>query len=133
MLQYFLISFCLKWFICFWPQWVFVSVPGLSLVVASEDCSPLWCPGFLLRWLLSLQSMGSRHTGFGSYIPWLSTCNSQSKLLCSMCDLPGPGIDPVSPAVVGGFLNTGLPGKSKNFLISLKEKISLPFPCLFFN
>ena len=57
----------------------------------------------------------------------------QTKLLCSMCDLPGPGIDPVSPAVVGGFLNTRLPGKSKDFLISLKEKISLPFPCLFFN
>ena len=106
---------------------------GLSLVVTSEDYSPLWCTGFLLWWLLLLQSMGSRHTGFHSYILWLSSCSSQTKLLCSMCDLPGPGIDLVSPAVAGGSLNSGLPGKSKNFLISLKEKISLPFPSLFFN
>ena len=28
-------------------------------------------------------------------------------------DLPGPGIEPVSPALAGGFLTPGLPGKSK--------------------
>ena len=44
---------------------------GLSLVVTSEDYSPLWCTGFLLWWLLLLQSMGSRHTGFHS-----SSCGS---------------------------------------------------------
>ena len=26
--------------------------------------------------------------------------------------IPGPGIEPVSPALVGGFLTTGPPGKS---------------------
>ena len=29
-----------------------------------------------------------------------------------MCDLPGPGIEPVSPALAGGFLTTASPGKS---------------------
>ena len=29
-----------------------------------------------------------------------------------MWDLPGPGIEPVSPALAGGFLTTAPPGKS---------------------
>ena len=29
-----------------------------------------------------------------------------------MWDLPGPGIESVSPALAGGFLTTGPPGKS---------------------
>ena len=29
-----------------------------------------------------------------------------------MWDLPGPGIEPVSPALAGGFLTTGPLGKS---------------------
>ena len=29
-----------------------------------------------------------------------------------MCDLPGPGIEPMSPALAGGFLTTVSPGKS---------------------
>ena len=29
-----------------------------------------------------------------------------------MWDLPGPGIEPVSPALAGGFLTTGPPGKA---------------------
>ena len=29
-----------------------------------------------------------------------------------MWDLPGPGIEPVCPALAGGFLTTGPPGKS---------------------
>ena len=28
-----------------------------------------------------------------------------------MWDLPGPGVEPVSPALTGKFLTTGLPGK----------------------
>ena len=30
-----------------------------------------------------------------------------------MWDLPGPGIEPVSPALAGGFLTAAPPGKSK--------------------
>ena len=32
-----------------------------------------------------------------------------------MWDLPGPGLEPVSPALVGGFLTTVPPGKSFTF------------------
>ena len=37
---------------------------GSSLPCAG--CSSLWCPGFSLRWLLLLQSTGSRCVGFSS-------------------------------------------------------------------
>ena len=32
-----------------------------------------------------------------------------------MWDLPGPGLEPVSPALAGGFLTTAPPGKSERF------------------
>ena len=53
-------------FIYFWLHWVFVTVRRLSLVVVSGGYSLLRCMGFSLRWLLLLQSMGSRCAGFSS-------------------------------------------------------------------
>ena len=35
-----------------------------------------------------------------------------------MWDLPGPGLEPVSPALAGGFLTTAPPGKSYIFTIT---------------
>ena len=32
-------------------------------------------------------------------------------MLCGMWDLPGPGLEPMSPALAGGFLTTAPPGK----------------------
>ncbi|KAJ8777491.1 hypothetical protein J1605_014381 [Eschrichtius robustus] len=39
-------------------------------------------------------------------------CGLLIALLCGMWDLPGPGLEPVSPALAGGFLTTAPPGKS---------------------
>ena len=41
----------------------------------------------------------------------LSSCGSRAQLLCGMWDLPRPGLEPVSPALAGGFLTTVPPGK----------------------
>ena len=49
---------------CFWLRWVFVTAPGLSLVVVSGGYSWLWCINFSLQWLLLWQRTGSRHPGF---------------------------------------------------------------------
>ena len=92
----------------FWLRWVFVTACGLSLVVASRGYSSLRCAGFSLQWLLLLRSMGSRHTGF-------SSCGAWALLLRGMWDPPGPGLEPVSPALAGGFLITVPPGKSQRF------------------
>ena len=52
----------------------------------------------------SFRSTGSRRTGF-------SRCGSQAELLHGSWNLPGPRIEPVSPALVGRFLSTAPPGK----------------------
>ena len=41
----------------------------------------------------------------------LRSCGAWAELLCGMWDLPGPGIEPVSPALADGFLTTAPPGK----------------------
>ena len=41
----------------------------------------------------------------------LSSCGSRAQLLCSMWDLPGPGLEPVYPALAGRFSTTAPPGK----------------------
>ena len=43
---------------------------------------------------------------------WLSSCGALTWLLHGMWDLPGPGIEPMSPSLAGTFLTTGRPGKS---------------------
>ena len=50
-------------FIYLWLCWVFVSVRGLSLVVASRGHSSSWCAGLSLSRPLLLRSTGSRRAG----------------------------------------------------------------------
>ena len=33
-------------------------------------------------------------------------------------NLPGPGMEPMSPGLAGGFLTAGLPGKSVSFIFN---------------
>ena len=78
--------------------------------------SLLWCVGFSLRGPLLLRSTGSRRRGFSSCGSQalerrLSSCGAQAYLLRGMWDLPRPGLEPVSPALAGGFLTTVPPGK----------------------
>ena len=39
-----------------------------------------------------------------------------------MWDLPGPGLEPVSPALAGGFLTTEPPGKPRFYFLFLLKK-----------
>ena len=117
----------------FWLRWVFIAACRLSLVAASGVYSSLQCTGFSLRWLLLLRSMGSRHMGFSSCgtqlssCGWwapecrLSSCGAWTQLLCGMWDIPGPGLEPVSPALSGGFLTTVPPGKSSSIINNNKN------------
>ena len=106
----------------------------LSVGEASGGYSSLRCAGFSLWWLLLLWSTGSRHAGFSSCGSWalerrLSSCGAWASLLRGMWDLPRPGIEPVSPALAGGFLTTAPPGKlpSLTFLPLLVNVLELHF------
>ena len=82
----------------------------------SEGYSSLQCASFSLRWLLLLRSTGSRCTAFSSCSSRvlerrLSSCGARAYLLRGMWDLPGPGLEPVSPALAGRFSTTAPPGK----------------------
>ena len=68
-IRLFLFSVCLRW--------VFLAVRGLSLVVASGDCSSLQCIGFSLWHLLLLQSTGSRAPRFQWW--WLMGSRTQAQ------------------------------------------------------
>ena len=111
----FLFSFYL--FIYFWLPQVFVAARGLSLVTAIEGQSLLQCMGFSLRWLLLLQSMVSRaHRLWQLQLAHSKVCAQQ--LWCiSLVTLMHVGSSWTrdqthTPALAGGFLTTGQPGKS---------------------
>ena len=48
----------------------------------------------------------------GLWVHRFSSYSLQAQLSCGVCSLPGPEIDPVSPASAGRFFTTGSPGKS---------------------
>ena len=86
--------------------WPFVAALGLSLVAVTGGCSSLQFTGFSLRWLFSC---GAQAVGVQASIVavlGLSCCSSwapelalssgaQALLLCSMWDLPRPGVKPL--------------------------------------
>ena len=90
--EYIFICFCNTFSLSFWLLWVFITAHGLSLVAASGTPLQLWCTGFSLRWLLFLWS-----TGFTAH--GLSNCGAWAQLPHSMQNLPGPQIEPMSPAL----------------------------------
>ena len=59
----------------------------------------------------------------------LSSCGSRAQLLRGMWDLPRPGLEPVSPALAGGFLTTAPPGKPSLFLLT--RSYAKHFMCIF--
>ena len=88
---------------------------GFFLFVTSRATLELWCADFSVRWLLLLQSMGSRMCGSVVLAPGLQSSGSvvvvHGFLALRMWDLLGPGMDPVSPALTGGFFSTEPPGQ----------------------
>ena len=73
------------------------------------SCCEAWALGVRASVVVAhrLSSCGSRALEHR-----LSSCGAGALLLCGMWDLPGPGLEPTSPALAGGFLTTVPPGKS---------------------
>ena len=77
---------------------------GLSLVAVSRSYSLVAMRGLLIAVACHVQTRVLEFKGFSSY-------GARAYLLLSVQDLPGPGIEPMSPALAGGFLTTTPPGK----------------------
>ena len=89
--------------IYFWLCWVFISVRGLS---SCGEQGPLFIavrgPLTIAASLVAEHRLQTRR---------LSNCGSRAQLLCGMWDLHRPGLEPLSPALAGGFSTTAPPGK----------------------
>ena len=93
-------------YIYFWLLWVLVAAHRL-----------------FIAWLLLLQSTGSR---LMDCKVWAQYSWPTGLVACSIAILVlGPGIEPTSPAMAGGFFTTGPPGKS----LPLHFKSSLVLLC----
>ena len=55
----------------------------------------------------------------------LSNCGSLAQPLRGMWDLPRPGLEPVSPALAGGFSTTAPPGKPCTCLFELRFSLGI--------
>ena len=96
---------------------------GLSLVAASGAalcCAARasHCGGFsccraqaLGTWASVVVACGLSSCGSQALERRLSNCGARASFLRGMWDLPGPGLEPVSPALAGGFLTTVPAGK----------------------
>ena len=111
--NFFFLFFFFKYlFFYLWLCWVFVSVQGLSLVVASGGHSWWRSAGLSLsRPLVAEHRLQTRR---------LSSCGSRAELLRGMWGLPRPGLEPASPALAGRFSTTAPPGKPCNGFFKLK-------------
>ena len=104
---YMYIYMCVNDFVYFWLCWVFIATHGLSLVVASGGCSLVTVQGLIIavasaeHWLQSSQAQELWHVGL-----YVLQCVETSRL----------GVEPVSPALAGGFLTTGPLAKSFSLL-----------------
>ena len=115
--SFFFSSFYL--FIYFWLHWVSTAV--LSLVAVNRGDSSLQCAGCSLQWPLLLQCMGSRVSVVVAH-----------GLSCPMVmwDLPGLGVEPMSPALPGRFLTMDHQGSPRLVLFSLRPiNISVSLGC----
>ena len=73
---------------------------GFSLVVSGGSSSSR-CAGFSLQRRLLLLGAAPGRAGFSNCGTRLSSCGPGAQLLRGVWDLPGSGIEPVSPASSG--------------------------------
>ena len=100
-------------FIYFWLCWVPVAVHGPPLAAVSGGHSSPRCAGLSLLWPLPLRSTGFSSCGLRALERRLSSCGAWAQLLRGMWDPPGPGPEPMTPALAAGFSTTAPPGKPR--------------------
>ena len=105
----------------FFPKifiYLFLAVLGLSCCMSFSLCDKQGLAGRGLPISVASLVAGQElwHSGFSRCCSWapehrLKSCGAQAQLLRGMWDLPGPGIEPMSPALAGEFFTTEPPRK----------------------
>ena len=109
--------------IYFWQHWIFAAVLRLSLVLESRGvrlcCSTRACPcgAFSCCGAWALRRAGLSSCGSQALVCGLSGYGTWAWLLGGMWALPGPGIEPVSPASAGRILFTVPPGRVPHIVL----------------
>ena len=123
-------------FMCSFPKYISFSAPsgsgffcdcvgslllhGLSLVAASGGYSAV-----AVHWLLIAVASRCRAQAL-DHRP--SSCGTQAWLLHSMWDLPRLGLEPMSPALAGGFFTTEPPGTPYTAHLQGRSQTIVPSP-----
>ena len=101
--------------------WVFAAAQAFLQWPQGGAAVQLRCPGSHCS---GLSRCRAGCVGFSSCGPWalehrLNNCGAWAQLLCSIWDLSGLGVEPVSLASTGEPLTTETPGKPKIFFFFL--------------
>ena len=94
--------------------WLFDVVQGAILQWQCAGCSLGW----LLLWSIGFRVQGHMDSAL---VVHRFSCPETCRIL-----VPGPGIEPMSPALQGEFLTTGAPGKPCPRSFKEKNKINKP-------
>ena len=100
---------CARAFLWLWRAGTTLRCGARASQRGGFSCCGAWALGVRASVVVAhgLSSCGSRALEHR-----LSSCGARTQLLCGMWDLPGPGLEPVSPALAGGFSTTEPPVKS---------------------
>ena len=106
---------------CAWAfLWLQRAGATLHCSARASHCSGFPCGAWALAmWASVVVAHGLSSCGSWALECRLSSCGSWASLLRGMWDLPGPGLEPVFPALAGRFLNTVPPGKPSSNVLSL--------------
>ena len=101
---------------CFVLIYLFLAVLGLSFCARAFSSCGEWGPLFIaVRGPLTVvASLVAEHR---LQTRRLSSCGSGAQLLHGLWDLPGPGLEPTSPASAGRLSTTAPPGKSQGWCL----------------
>ena len=102
-----LVRYCSRGFCCISCPLISLFLTAGSLLLHMQRAGvtlQLQDIGFISQWLSSVAD----HRPYGT---WAQQVCCTAQVPCDTWDLPGPGIEPVFPALCGRFLTIGPPGK----------------------
>ena len=125
--------FFFKSFVYFWLHgFLQLWRAGATLRCSAQasHCSGFSCCGARAVGTQASVVVSRRLSSCGSRDPELrlSSCGARAQLFRHIWDLPRPGLEPMSPALAGGFLTTAPPGKPSFFTHQLDYFSKKPLP-----